>query len=244
MTGLENLITQNIDVVGCKVVNVTGGNKEGFRVMNTTTNPTYPRGIRMKSCSVLDTQDTQTTSTGFASDSALVEYPTLGYNTAIANTITNCNCQDGITFASANIGTNICQVTGSANQSIANSSSASPVTLNWNTDIIDPTGLHNPSGNNNIIFIKTAGWYRVSAQVQFAANALGVRGLLFKNSGSVIAASTVEQTATTGIVTLCASTIVFLGNGNNISAWVYQNSGSAVNAILSESHFLIAKIDG
>lgn len=242
--GLENLITQNIDVVGCKVVNVTGGNKEGFRVMSNPIYSSYPRGIRIKSCSVLDTQDIKTTLTGFASDSALVEYPTLGYNTAIANTITNCNCQDGITFASGNIGLNICQIKGSGNQSIPSGSSASPVTLDWNTDIIDPTGLHSLAGNLNAIFIKTAGWYRVSAQVQFAANASGVRGLLFIKSGTIIPASTVEQTATTGIITLCASTIVFLGNENYISASVYQNSGSSLNAVLSESHFMITKIDG
>jgi len=243
-SGLENLITQNIDVVGCKVVNVTGGLSQGFRVMSNSIYSNYPRGIRIKSCSVLDTQDTKTTLTGFASDSAPVEYPTLGYNTAIANTITNCNCQDGITFATGNIGLNICQIKGSGNQSIPSGSSLSPVPLNWDTDIIDPTGLHSIAGNINAIFIKTAGWYRVSAQVQFAANALGIRGLLFTNTGTVIPASTVEQTATTGIITLCASTIVFLGNGNNISASVYQNSGSSLNAVLSESHFMITKIDG
>lgn len=235
--------TQNIDFVGCKVVNVTGefnGNAQGFRLMAGGTVTDYPRGIRFISCSVQDTQTPITTLTAFASDVVKVEYPTTGYDKAIANQIIGCTSDAGITHSSG-ISPNICQVTGTATQTIT---SASYQALNWNQNFIDFAGLHNTSLNNNLIYVKSPGWYRVSAQIEFEANATGKRALRFTKNGNIIDRTTVQLVANSEILTLSTNTVVFLSSGDNIAVWAFQNSGGNLNVNSNESQFMITKIDG
>jgi len=235
--------TQKIDFVGCKVVNVTGefiGTAQGFRVMAGGTVTDYPRGIRFISCSVQDTQTPITTTTAFFSDVVKVVYPTTGYDKAIANQIIGCTSDAGITHSSG-ISPNICQVTGTASQAIT---SGSYQALNWDQNFIDNTGLHSTTSNNNLIYVKSPGWYRVSAQIEFAANATGKRALRFTKNGVVVDRTTVQLVANSETLTLSTNTVVFLSSGDNIGVWAFQNSGVNLNVNSNESQFMITKIDG
>lgn len=243
--GLENYNTQNIDVVGCKVVNVlgngwSGAGAQGFRVMSNPTYPSYPRGIRFKSCHVADTQDTPTTLDGFASDSIVVESPTSGYLANIANTMSDCSADSTVAaFVSTPdaIGPNICQITGNGTQSIPN---AAWTEIDWNLDLIDPCGLHSTTSNNSTIFIKTAGWYRLTGLGNFASNGTGNRQLRFLLNGNVIdrsTASSAGSSATNSV--LFSSVMLYVANGDNLRTEVYQSSGGALNFNTNDSHFAV-----
>lgn len=246
ITGNEQYNTQNIDVVGCKVVNVLGTgwvgvNAEGFRVMSNPTYTTYPRGIRFSSCSVTDTQAILTTLKGFVSDVVPIVYPTAGYNTTIANTTTNCTVGSGIPSAFDSIGPIVCLVTSSTTQSIAD---ATDTLLLWNANLIDNSGLHSVASNTDKIYIKDAGTYQINTQIDFPANATGARGIkLFKNgvfkdrtssSRSIVSALANE--------TLLTSIIDNADAGDYYAVIAYQSSGAALAISNNESYFRIEKI--
>ena len=242
--------TANLDFVGCKVVNVLGnggagaGNARGFRTARASIGSayeTYPRGIRFISCEVSDNQAIPTTEIGFLDDVTSVVYPTTDWDKNISNTAIGCSVGQGVTTPFSGISPNICQVTGTATQTIT---SASYVALNWDQNFIDFAGLHNTSSNNNLIYVKSPGWYRVSAQIEFAANATGKRALRFTKNGNIIDRTTVQLGANSEILTLSTNTVVFLSSGDNIGVWAYQNSGGNLNVNSNESQFMITKIDG
>jgi hypothetical protein len=245
--GLEKYNTQNIDVVGCKVVNVLGtgwssANAQGFRVQSNPTYVDYPRAIRFKDCSVIDTQDTPTTIDGYASDALIPLYPTVGYDTSVANTTQGCTVSNTVTDPFNNvIGPNVCVVTGSTTQSIPNNVYTS---LNWDANITDTTRLHNTVTNNNNIYIKTSGWYLVSAQVTFSANAAGSRSIRLTKNGVVIDRTTVRFPPVAGFsVSANTSIVIELVSGDVIAAEAFQDSGGALNTENNQSQLSIGLIN-
>ena len=248
--GLEKYYTQNIDVVGCKVVNVLGtgwggAGATGFRMMENAASATYPRAIRLRDCHVADTQDTPTTLVGYASDVTQIYPTTTDYNKNIANTMTSCTADASVaTFNGnpANIGPTICQVTASAVQSISNTTWT---TLNWNQNTYDPNGLHNTVTTNDNIFVKTPGWYRLTALVNFTANATGSRQIRFLHQGNVIDRSTAVGAGSASADTVLVSNILIYANsGDNLRVEAYQGSGGALNVKSNESHFSIELVGG
>lgn len=244
--GLEKYNTQNIDVVGCKVVNVlgtgwSGANAQGFRVQSNPTYVDYPRAIRLKDCSVIDTQDTPTTIDGYVSDALTPLYPTVGYDTSVANTTQGCTVSSTVTSPFDNdIGPNLCVVTGSTTQSIPNNAYTS---LTWDVNITDPTRLHNTVTNNSNIYIKTSGWYLVSAQVTFSANSAGLRSIRLLKNGSTIDRTTVIFPPVAGFgVSANTSIVIELISGDYIAAAAFQDSGGALNAQNNESQLSVALV--
>jgi hypothetical protein len=245
--GLEKYNTQNIDVVGCKVVNVlgdgwSGSGAQGFRVSANANYLDYPRGIRFKDCYVADTQDTPTTDDAFVSDVALPTYSTTGYNTNIANTITNCAADSTVTTFASGISPNIALVTGNGNQSIPNNAWT---LVNWNTNIYDDSNLHNTASNNTFIYPKTPGWYRVNGAVRFAANATGQRGIRIAKNGSDVSRTTVFGISSASVNTsVVTDIIVYLIPTDSVGIEVFQDSSGALNAQVNESHFAVERVDG
>lgn len=245
ITGFEQYNTQNIDVIGCKVVNVlgngwSGSGAQGFRIMTNGIYSNYPRAIRFNSCSVIDTQSTPTTLNGFASESGKITYPTTGYNTNIANVTTGCSVGVGVTTPYNDIGPYSCTITGTTTQSI---NDAIATLLNWDINLTDPTGLHNITSNNSAIYIKAAGWYQIQAQVQFATNATGYRYIRFLKNGSILDRTTATVAGSSVINAYTSSSILeYLLPGDYIEVQAYQNSGGALAVRLNESAFSIALV--
>jgi len=248
--------TGNIDVVGCKAVNVLGtgglgvGQAQAFRVMagsaamGTAPNTfdTYPRGIRFRSCEVIDTQAVPTTVQAFVSDVTKILPTTAGYNTNIASTAVSCSVGPGVTTGFVGIGPSLCYVTGSAVQSIPN---AAFTTLLWSTNAIDNQGLHSTTTDTDKIYIKEAGTYRVSAQFYFAANATGVRQGVIDKNGSALNRTTVTSPVSSASVatTMHSSVINSAVPGDYYSVRVYQNSGGALDHANNEANFMVQKVD-
>jgi hypothetical protein len=234
--------TQNIDVVGCKVVNVlgtgwSGAGAQGFRMMANVNYADYPRAIRLKDCSVIDTQDIPTTITAYASDVVIPSYPTAGYNQPIANTTQNCTFSNVTTGYGSSIGPNICQVTGSSTQSIATGSFTA---LDWDLDLIDPTALHSTSSNTSNVYIKTSGYYLITAQIQFATNATGNRQIRLYKSGVFIDRTTAVMIANASVpIFVTSSSPQYLVAGDYVSVYAYQNSGAPLDIVNNESYFSV-----
>lgn len=246
--GLEKYNTQNIDVVGCKVVNVLGNggagtNAQAFRIMSNPVYTSYPRAIRFKSCHVADTQDTPTTAEGFVSDSVSIVYPTTGYNTNVANTATNCSADSTVVdFLNGYIGNNFCSVNGTSTQSIPNNTATY---LTWDNNLYDFIGLHSTASNSQNVYIKTPGFYRVEATLVYATNATGSRYCRLYKNGSDIVGGTAIAHGIAGIPTeVTAYVTVLCKSGDYITVYAEQDSGGALDVRKQDSYFSVTKIDG
>jgi hypothetical protein len=236
--GLEKYNTQNIDVVGCKVVNAlgtgfSGSNATGFRMMAGVTYPTYPRSIRLKDCGVIDTQDVPTTTVAYASD---VDFPSAPAED-IANTTQGCTFSNNITAGFTNsIGPNLCQVTGTGNQSILDNTQTY---LLWDATSTDPLNLHSTTVNNFLVYIKTSGWYELKAQVLLDPATSGQYQLKLLKNDVTIERTTVaiDPARTAAPATLITSTIIFLRTAEYVGVQAFQTTGVAQNARLNQSHF-------
>lgn len=248
--------TGNIDVVGCKVVNVLNnggagpGVSQGFRVMagssvlGTAPNTfdTYPRGVRFRSCEVIDNQTVATTLLGFGTDVTKIQPTTTGYNTNIASTAVSCSVGPGVTTGFSSIGPSLCYVTGTAVQSIPN---AANTVLLWSFNSIDNQGLHSTTTDTDKIYIKEAGIYRISAQFTFAANATGVRQARILKNGSALNRTTVTVPVSSASITSTMHSAIVNSAvpGDYFSVDVYQNSGGALDHQNNEANFIVQKVD-
>lgn len=246
----EKYVTQNIDFVGCKAVNVLGNgaagiNAIGFMIVAGVYYTTFPRAIRFISCNVIDTQDTPTTVDGFKSEGNVVVYPNTGYDLAIANQVIGCSASANITnYLSGNLGSNYCQVTSQTalTQSIPNNTQT---VLTWDYNLSDRTGLHSTSSNTSNIYIKTPGFYRIEALIEFNNSATGQRQINLRKNGVVI-----DRTRSIGIPsgsinsTLYSLTVEYLESGDFVSVFGFQDSGGALNVQSDQSHLLVARVDG
>lgn len=247
--GLEKYNTQNIDVVGCKVVNVladgwayVGG--DGYRLSRNSTYTTYPRAIRFKNCSVTDTQDTPTTVKGFVSDVINAVYPTTGYDLNIVSSISGCTGSENLTEFTSGIGPAICQVTSSTTptQSIPN---ATWTAVSWDNNTYDYGGLHSTTSLPENIFVKQPGWYRLSATINFASNATGPRLARFMLNGVTIDRCTAIGVGSSAADTVLTPSIIrYADAGDNFRVEVYQSSGGALNFKGNESSFSVELIGG
>lgn len=242
ITGFEQYNTQNIDVVGCKVVNVlgngwSGSGAQGFRVQSNPTYPNYPRAIRFNACNVVDTQAVPTTLNGFISDSAPISYSATGYDTNIANVTSGCSVGVGVTTPYNGIGPYACTVTGTTTQSIPD---ASYTFIDWDFEYTDPTGLHNNSLNNSAITVKAAGWYQIQSQVQFADNITGNRRIkLFKNGITLDRTEAIAAPISGVAAYVVTSILSYLLPGDYIQVQAYQNSGGALDVRVNQSAFSV-----
>jgi hypothetical protein len=244
-TQVSNPTPQKLDFVGCRAID-TGyvsstdwGTRVGFLVERAggAINDYAPNGIRFIGCTATDSQSPARTIYGFLNDVYQTEYPTSGYNTAIANQIVDCSADSTMTFASG-ISPNLAVMNGGGVLSIGN---AAWETVYWPNDRFDDTGIHNadPLYNENV-YIKTPGWYRVEASLAFATNATGIRGAQILQNGVVLDRGAGRTGAITGAQSIVnASTIIKCACGDTIRIEAYQNSGGALNLDRDTSQFIV-----
>jgi len=241
-SGAEKYLTQNIDVVGCKAVNMlgtgsSGSNATGFRCMAGETFTSYPRGIRFKNCHVEDNQDVITTTAGFASDVILPTYNEADYNKPISNYVQGCSVGVGITTEFSGISPIYANITGSSTQSFNNNTLTEVL---WNTTISDNQSLHNPSTNSQYIYIKESGWYKIIAQLNFAANTTGYRFVRLTKNGAAIDRSSIYVIPVPDApASVATETTIYLKSGDAIAVVALQNSGGVLNLLTNESYFSI-----
>lgn len=244
ITGFEQYNTQNIDFVGCKVVNtlgtgLAGSTSQGFRCLSNGLYPTYPRAIRFVGCDVIDTQTVITTDTAFASDVTPIQPPDSGYNTNIANQVVTCSCGTGITFVSG-IGFNSCSITINSTFSVPNNVYT---TVDFTNDESDIDGLHSLVTNNSSIYIKTPGLYLVNFNLVFTANGTGTRAAKVLVNGATRKEYFMAPTSSTKCVVQGMLYVRIDTSGDNIRMEAFQNSGGALDIEGTNSYLSVKKVD-
>ena len=255
-TTVEAYATSNLDFVGCKAVNVLGtgaagaGNAVGFRTGRASVGvanfDTYPRGVRFKSCEVIDNQTVPTTNVGFLDDVNLIRFnssPNTGYNKNIANTATGCHVGPGVTTPFNGIGPTLCVVTGTGTQTTSNGVWTVPL---WDANRIDNQGMHSTVSNTDKIYIREPGTYEVFALATFAASAVGGRLVRLAKNGAVIdrTASAVSVCGAGFVQSVQTSALDNAVTGDYYSIEVYQNAGGgSLNFLTNESAFRVRKVD-
>jgi hypothetical protein len=105
----------------------------------------------------------------------------------------------------------------------------------FNSESYDTDTMHDTSTNNTRITINTAGKYRISAIIEFPANATGIRQILLKvNNTTYIAADTRDASSTIPIHLYASIDHVFVAT-DYVEVIVYQNSGGNLNISASAS---------
>lgn len=121
------------------------------------------------------------------------------------------------------------RVTRDANQTIPN---AVETALTFNVENFDVGGLANLGADNDRLTIQTAGKYLIGAQIVWAANAVGFRGLyLYQDANRV---DTDEDAPPAGYsFRQRVITEMELAAGSVIKAQVYQDSGGDLDVASS-----------
>jgi hypothetical protein len=247
MTVAGTSVPEKVDFVGCQAINtgfVSGRSsltyRAGFYVnREPDVDGFQPRAIRFISCFVKDNQAVKTTQTGFLNTVFPIEFPNAGYNKNYANVVENCHVDEGIT-AFNGISPNVCQSRRDTAQSIPNGTWTA---IAWNSDAFDSTGLHNAGTNDEAFYIKSPGWYRIEANVNFDASATGGRLAKVEINNSDVDTSIMNNAPISGQTTNAfTSTTRFLNTGDKIRILVYQNSGGALSTVAGWSACTVAKI--
>lgn len=124
----------------------------------------------------------------------------------------------------------VCVVTNSTTQSISHNLTTN---LTFNTETLDPAGLHSTSADTDQIVIKCAGLYEVVANVEMAAFAAGTTNTVFGRI-DILKNSTALKFCTSPMLVnqptqMSLTTIETFGHGDVIRLQAYQNTGSALN---------------
>ena len=122
-----------------------------------------------------------------------------------------------------------CRAYNNANISI-NNATTTAITLNserWDTDT-----MHSTSSNTSRLTATTAGLYVITASVDFAANATGVRSAQLQvNGATVIALSTIASAGAGNDTVISLATTYYLNATDYVEMLAFQNSGGALNVV-------------
>lgn len=137
----------------------------------------------------------------------------------------NTNVRDAINFLLSKPYVSVYQT---AAQSIP---TATFTAINFDTEETDNDGMHSTGTNPSRLTAVTPGWYLVSGQVAYAANATGSRNARLGVNLAVVPASgttTLPANGNLGVATV-ATRAVFLNAGDFVQIQGMQSSGGALN---------------
>lgn len=121
----------------------------------------------------------------------------------------------------------ICVLVQTTQQTIPNTSTT-PIT--WDTEQIDTDNMHSTTTNPTRITAQTAGWYEVSAVVPtVTAPSSGKLGVGLTLNGEMVLGSAAQTPfASQPIAVPIPGAVLYMGSGDYLELWAYQNSGSSV----------------
>lgn len=108
--------------------------------------------------------------------------------------------------------------------------------LAFDTERYDTDTIHDTVTNNTRLTCKTAGKYRITANVGFAANGTGARELTIRLNGTTRICSELRMGFATYENVMHVSTEWNLAVNDYVEAYVYQNSGAALNVNASSAY--------
>ncbi len=153
----------------------------------------------------------------------------------VTNSFTVAQWCDGLIFA---LNPPVCQVFASVAQSIPDST---PTGILYDSENLDPYGMHSTTSNTSRIIPTAPGWYEVSGGAVYAPNASGSRkcqpyqnGLPINYASGQVPAS---PGGSDGTAVACPTvTLFFNGTTDYVQLVAYQDSGGALNINPSTSN--------
>jgi hypothetical protein len=152
--------------------------------------------------------------------------PTFTVAQKLTAALMNSNVRDAVNFL---IAQPLCAVTNSAVQSLATST---VTVVTFDTESTDSDNMHSTVTNTSRLTAVTPGWYMVSGNVPFQANATGSRWIAFQVNGVAGSRIGFAQILSTGGATdtaLSSSAPVFLNVNDYVEMVAWQASGGALN---------------
>jgi hypothetical protein len=107
--------------------------------------------------------------------------------------------------------------------------------LSFNSERWDTAALHDTATNNSRLTAPAAGYYLVIGQVDFAANATGIRQLYLRKNGTTYIAIA-NFAPHTQAARIEVTTIVHLVATDYVEILAYQDSGGSLNVTYNASH--------
>lgn len=137
-----------------------------------------------------------------------------------------------------------CLVQKSSNQSI---NDVTNTDITWQTDLIDPWGMHDTVSNTEQITIPISGRYLCVSILTWDASATGVRSNILTEVGSLNKTFATDRCIAAGAGT---STVQLTGAALELTAGVYvkvvghQSSGGSLNVLTNNTitQFMVARI--
>lgn len=160
---------------------------------------------------------------------------TVGYPTGAS--VWNAGVRDNMEFLARKP---LCKVRATVAQTLT--SGAFAALLFDTEDVDDPAGSHSTTSNTDRIVAPVAGWYRVTAHVEFAANATGNRFLRVRRTVAVGGVTTdfrLDAKVTMGGaqgVDLGGTEVVQIATaGDYLTVMARQDSGGNLDTVVAES---------
>lgn len=126
----------------------------------------------------------------------------------------------------------VCKVRQTVVQSLTASAYTS---LTFTTEDVDSDGIHSTVTNTSRLTIVTPGWYLLAGMVGFATSSVGRRGTRWALNGAAMSATQqiLPANATGGMNVVAATTLVALIAGDFVELQGFQDSGGALNTIIT-----------
>lgn len=138
----------------------------------------------------------------------------------------NTNVRDAVNFL---IAPPAAVLRNSAAQSLT---TATWTPLTWDTEDLDSDNAHSTVTNTARYTAVTAGWYLVTGNVEFVANATGIRQARITDGTTVFGGQNAVSASAGGTTTLSVSAMVFLAAAAFVQFEAYQTSGGALNTMV------------
>lgn len=104
------------------------------------------------------------------------------------------------------------------------------LTVALNSERFDNDTMHDTVTNNSRITFTTAGHYIVIGDIEFAANATGVRVVgISHSSAGILAETEYAEVSAAGVSVLNVSTMYAMSAADYVTIFAYQNSGGNLN---------------
>lgn len=135
----------------------------------------------------------------------------------------------------------VTHVTANTDQTLADNT---PTSITWNTEILDPSGLHSTSVNTDRVTVSEAGLYLVGCQLQWAANGTGARqAILGHNGATAFGVGQAGGNASTGETTMSVS-IYSAAATDYFTCTGYQTSTGKLDVVKANgaSRFWVVKL--
>lgn len=129
----------------------------------------------------------------------------------------------------------VCDVQANATQSIAN---GTPTAAVWGAETYDNDGMHSIVSNTSRVTAVTAGRYLFIANINYTANATGVRAMSIRNtlaaSGTRGGGAVARPAQATVVDSLDSTWSDVMAVGDYVEVVTSQNSGGALNLVVND----------